>query len=83
MGLPWWYIGKESTCKCRGHGFDPWFGKIPYAMEKISLAPQVMTPCATTAEACKLSGPQMSLCAVTIEALMTRARVPQQEKPRQ
>ena len=20
-----------STCQCRGHGFDPWSGKIPYA----------------------------------------------------
>ena len=53
-------------------------------MEKLSLAPQVMTPCATAAEACKLEGPQLtSLCAATIEALMTGARAPQQEKPRQ
>ena len=26
---PWWLIGKESTCQCRRHGFDPWSGKIP------------------------------------------------------
>ena len=32
-----------STCRCRGHGFDPWFGKIPHAMEQLS-------PCATTTE---------------------------------
>ena len=23
-GLPWWFSGKESTCQCRRHGFDPW-----------------------------------------------------------
>ena len=23
-GLPWWLSGKESTCKCRRNGFDPW-----------------------------------------------------------
>ena len=22
-GLPWWRSGYESTCQCRGHGFDP------------------------------------------------------------
>ena len=35
--------GEESACKCRGHGFDPWSGKIPYAMEPLS-------PCTTTPE---------------------------------
>ena len=29
QGLPWWLSGKESTCQCRRHGFDPWVGKIP------------------------------------------------------
>ena len=29
-GLPWWLIGKESTCQCRRCRFDPWFGKIPW-----------------------------------------------------
>ena len=33
----------KNTCQCRGHGFDPWSRKIPYAMEQIS-------PCATTTE---------------------------------
>ena len=40
-GLPWWSSGKESTCQCRVHGFDPWSGKIPHAMEHLS-------PCAMT-----------------------------------
>ena len=26
---PWW-LGKESTCQCRRHGFDPQVGKIPW-----------------------------------------------------
>ncbi|KAJ8786649.1 hypothetical protein J1605_006138 [Eschrichtius robustus] len=30
-GLPWWCSGCESACQCRGHGFDPWSGKIPHA----------------------------------------------------
>ena len=28
--LPWWLIGKESTCQRRSHRFDPWVGKIPW-----------------------------------------------------
>ena len=28
-GLPRWQSGKESTCQCRRHRFDPWVGKIP------------------------------------------------------
>ena len=27
--LPWWLSGKESTCQCRIHRFDPWVMKIP------------------------------------------------------
>ena len=30
VGLPWWLSGKESTCQCRGCGFYPWVGKIPW-----------------------------------------------------
>ena len=36
-------VGKESACQCRGHGFNPWSGKIPYAMGPLSL-------CTTTTE---------------------------------
>ena len=35
--LPWW----RSACQCRGHGFNPWSGKIPHAAEQLGL-------CATT-----------------------------------
>ena len=40
---PWWLSGKESTCQCRRHGFDPWSGKIPHASEQLS-------PCTTATE---------------------------------
>ena len=43
FGLPWWRSGWESACQCRGHGFEPWSGRIPHATEQLS-------PCATTAE---------------------------------
>ena len=43
MGLPWWHSGWESACQCRGHGFDPWSGKIPHAVDQLS-------PWATTTE---------------------------------
>ena len=42
-GLPWWRSGWESACQCRGHGFEPWSGKIPHAAEQVS-------PRATTTE---------------------------------
>ena len=40
-GLPWWRSGWESACQCRGHGFEPWSGRIPHAAERLS-------PCTTT-----------------------------------
>ena len=30
IGLLWWLRGKESTCQCKGLGFDPWVRKIPW-----------------------------------------------------
>jgi len=27
---PWWLSGKEPACHCRGCGFNPWVGKIPW-----------------------------------------------------
>ena len=29
MELPRWLSGKESACRCRRHGFNPWVRKIP------------------------------------------------------
>ena len=31
----------ENTCRCRGHGFNPWSRKIPHAVEQLS-------PCTAT-----------------------------------
>jgi len=36
-GLPWCCSGCESTCQCRGHRLDPWSGKIPHALDQLSL----------------------------------------------
>ena len=47
LGLPWWHSGWESACQCRGHGFDPWSGKIPHAAEQLG-------PWATTTEPARL-----------------------------
>ena len=35
LGLPWWRSGWESAYQCRGHGFEPWSGKIPHAAEQL------------------------------------------------
>ena len=35
QGLPWRCSGWESACQCRGHGFEPWSGKIPRAAERL------------------------------------------------
>ena len=35
--IPWWLSGKESTCQCKRHGFDPWSKKIPHAKGQLSL----------------------------------------------
>ena len=31
LGLPWWFIVKESTYQGRRHVFDSWSRKIPHA----------------------------------------------------
>ena len=46
-GLPWWCSGWESACQCRGHGFEPWSGRIPHAVERLG-------PWATTTEPVRL-----------------------------
>lgn len=53
FGLPWWLTGRESTCQCRRHKFDPWSGKILRATEQLNSAPQQEKPsqwevCTTT-----------------------------------
>ena len=36
IGLPWSSTSFECACQCRGHGFDPWSGKIPHVVGHIS-----------------------------------------------
>ena len=36
LGLPWWYSGWESTCRCRRHRLDPCSETIPHAAEQLS-----------------------------------------------
>ena len=43
VGLPWWRSGWESACRCKGHRFEPWSGKISHAAEQLG-------PWATTTE---------------------------------
>ena len=63
-GAPQWLSGKESTCQCRRHGFDPWSKTIPHATEQLSLWTtaiervlqslelQLLNPLATATEVC-------------------------------
>ena len=44
LGLPWWRSGWESACRCRGHGFEPWSGKIPHAVEQLGLWATITEP---------------------------------------
>ena len=53
LRLPWWLIGKESTCECSRHRFDPWSRKIPHAAEHV-------TPCAAATE-CVLQSPGVAV----------------------
>ena len=48
LGPPCWLSGKESACQCKRHGFHPWSGRFPHAVEQLSL-PQLLSPCASRA----------------------------------
>ena len=75
-----WLSVEDSACRCRRHGFETWSGKIPHAVEQISLwpqllslcsrawEPQLLSPCAATTEACAL----WSLYSATREATAVR-----------
>ena len=41
LGFPDGSVGKESACRCRRPGFDPWVGKIPWRRERL-LTPVVL-----------------------------------------
>ena len=46
-GFPQWLSGKESTCWCRKHRFDPWSGKIPQAAGQRRPCTQVLSLCSS------------------------------------
>ena len=60
LGLLWWLSGKEFTCQCRRHVFDPWSRKILHATEQLkpgshnywALTLQLLKP--TRSRACAL-----------------------------
>ena len=76
-GAPQWLSGKESTCQCRRHGFDPWSRMIPHATEE-------ETPCATSTELRYRAWKSelLSPCAATTES-PAESHALQQEKPPQ
>ena len=47
LGLPWWLSGKEPTCRCRRHGFDPGSRKMPHALEQLSPCTSATSLCST------------------------------------
>ena len=75
-GLPWWLSGKESTCRCRRHRFDPWSGRIPRGLEQLS-------PRATTMEPVPCSLGTTTTEARVLKPVGSRACAPRQEKPPQ
>ena len=42
--LSWRLSGKESTCQCKRHGFDPLSGRIPHTTEQLSSCVATIEP---------------------------------------
>ena len=49
-GLTWGRSGWESAYQCRGHGFDPWPGRIPHAAEQLSPCARLLSLCSRAHE---------------------------------
>ena len=49
--VPRWSSGWETTCQCRGHGFNPWSGRIQQAMRQPSLCTVTTSLHAVTTDA--------------------------------
>ena len=71
-------VQRLRICLPMGYGFDPWSGKIPPALEQLSL-------CTTTTEPySRAKEPQpFSPCAAATEAPTIEPRAAQQKKPLQ
>ena len=80
-GASLWLSGKEFTCRCRRHGFNPWSRKLPHAAEQLCLCtstiePVLQSPEATSTEPTHRSywSPHTwSLCTPTREATAMRS----------
>ena len=89
MGLPWWHGGWESACQCRGHGFEPWSGKIPHAVEQLgpwatTTEPARLEPVLPTREAAIVRGPRTTMkngpCLPQLEKALAQKRRPNTAK---
>jgi len=49
-GLLWWLSGKESTCQCRRHRFNPWSRKTPHCCRATKTVHHNCWACARTQE---------------------------------
>ena len=61
LGLPWWLSGWESACKSRGHGFEPWSGKIPHAAEQLGPWATATEPARLEFVLCNKRGPRTAM----------------------
>ena len=60
-GPPWWFSGWESTCQFRGPRFDPWSGKIPYALGQLNTCAADYRGCSLGALLCNKRKPVFSI----------------------
>ena len=44
LRLPWWRSGWASACRCRGHGFEPWSGRVTHAAERLGRGATIAEP---------------------------------------
>ena len=84
-GTSWWRSGLESACRCRGHGFEPWSGKIPHATEQLSprattTEPACLESCSATREASAMRSPRTAMKSMPCSAQLEKARA-QQRRP--
>lgn len=47
VGLPWWSSGEDSARYYRGHGFDPYSGRIAHAEGQLNLHASIAKDCTT------------------------------------
>ena len=73
-GLPSWLSGKESTCQCRRHEFNPWSRKFLLLRSNLARAPQLLSLCSRAWK------PQL-LSPRALEPMLCRKRSHRSESP--